>query len=66
MMWTSVGDFLAMGGHGLYVWSSYGAALLLVLFELFRLKQGHGNLKKRLLRRLAAGLEVEATHEEKK
>ena len=24
-------DFLAMGGHGLYVWLAYGAGLLVVL-----------------------------------
>lgn len=28
-----IGDFLAMGGHGLYVWLSYGAAVAVVLYN---------------------------------
>jgi heme exporter protein D len=27
MSFSSVGEFLAMGHHGLYVWSAYGLAL---------------------------------------
>lgn len=30
MSFDSVHDFLAMGGHGLYVWLSYGAGLIIV------------------------------------
>jgi heme exporter protein D len=33
MQWGSPAEFLAMGGHGLYVWGSYGAAALLMLAE---------------------------------
>jgi heme exporter protein D len=33
MNWTSVDNFLHMGGYGLYVWGSYGAALLLMVLE---------------------------------
>jgi len=33
MSFDSLGDFLAMGGHGLYVWLSYGAALIIVLYN---------------------------------
>jgi heme exporter protein D len=29
----SFGEFLAMGGHGLYVWLSYGATLIIVLYN---------------------------------
>lgn len=31
MSFESLNDFLAMGGHGLYVWLAYGAGLLVVL-----------------------------------
>jgi len=31
--WNSVGDFLAMGGYGLYVWGSFGATALLMSVE---------------------------------
>lgn len=32
-MWDGIGDFIAMGGHGPYVWGSYGAFALLLLLE---------------------------------
>jgi len=30
---ASFSDFLAMGNHGLYVWSSYGAGMLVLLIN---------------------------------
>jgi heme exporter protein D len=30
---ASFQDFLAMGGHGLYVWLSYAAALIIILYN---------------------------------
>lgn len=30
----SLADFIAMGRHGLYVWSAYGFAALVVLYNL--------------------------------
>ena len=30
MKFASFGDFLAMGHHGLYVWSAYGICLLVL------------------------------------
>jgi heme exporter protein D len=33
MSFGSLPEFFAMGGHGLYVWLSYGAALLVVFFN---------------------------------
>ena len=38
MTFSSLADFLAMGGHGLYVWLSYGAALLVVLYNVLSLR----------------------------
>ena len=43
-MWTSFGDFLAMGGYGFYVWGSMGACLLVCVLEPISL-----NLKRRAL-----------------
>ena len=43
-MWNSFGDFLAMGGYGLYVWGSLGACALVCVFEPISL-----NLKRRAL-----------------
>jgi heme exporter protein D len=33
MTWTSFDQFLHMGGYGLYVWGSYGVALVLMTAE---------------------------------
>ncbi|MFW6093577.1 MAG: heme exporter protein CcmD [Pseudomonadota bacterium] len=33
MSFSSFGEFLAMGEHGLYVWLSYGAALIIVVYN---------------------------------
>ena len=30
-----IAEFLHMGGHGFYIWGSYGTALFLVLVEVF-------------------------------
>ncbi|MEJ2043212.1 MAG: heme exporter protein CcmD [Reinekea sp.] len=35
MAFESVADFLAMGGHGLYVWLSYGIAGAVFIYNLF-------------------------------
>jgi heme exporter protein D len=31
--WNSVGEFLAMGGYGLYVWGSFGLCALALVVE---------------------------------
>lgn len=33
MSFNSVADFLAMGGHHLYVWLAYGAALAVIVWN---------------------------------
>lgn len=33
MKWTSLNEFFAMGGYGLYVWGSYAVAVVLMLVE---------------------------------
>ena len=33
MNWSSLNDFLAMGGYGLYVWGSYGMCALVFVAE---------------------------------
>ncbi|MDH4237032.1 MAG: heme exporter protein CcmD [Nitrospira sp.] len=37
MYWESVGDFLAMGGYGLYVWTSYIVTALCMVWEILAL-----------------------------
>ncbi|MGB4115569.1 MAG: heme exporter protein CcmD [Polaromonas sp.] len=43
-MWNSFGDFLSMGGYGLYVWGSLGVCALVCVIEPITL-----NLKRRAL-----------------
>ena len=31
--WNSFGEFLAMGGYGLYVWGSFGVTALILVVE---------------------------------
>lgn len=31
--WASFSDFIAMGGYGFYVWSSFGATVLIMAIE---------------------------------
>jgi heme exporter protein D len=39
MNWNSIGEFLAMGGYGLYVWGSYAVTFGLIALELVLLAQ---------------------------
>ncbi len=32
--WTSLADFAAMGGYGLYVWGAFGVAALVIVGEM--------------------------------
>lgn len=33
MKWASLGEFLAMGGYGLYVWGSYSVTAFVIALE---------------------------------
>jgi len=37
MSWGSVGEFLHMGGYGLYVWGSYSVTLVALALEAWAL-----------------------------
>jgi heme exporter protein D len=39
MNWTSLDQFLHMGGYGLYVWGSYGVTLVVLLAEAVMARQ---------------------------
>ncbi len=41
MNWGSATEFFAMGGYGLYVWSSYAAMAVLMLTEPWLTAQRH-------------------------
>lgn len=54
MAFNSFSEFIAMGGHGLYVWASYAVAVGVILFNVFSLKKIKSNLlieQKRMERR---------------
>ncbi|MCV6587877.1 MAG: heme exporter protein CcmD [Marinobacterium sp.] len=52
MSFDSFSDFLAMGGHGLYVWLSYGIALAVIVINLVGPVMARKQLLADLLRRL--------------
>ena len=39
MHWNSWTEFIAMGGHGLYVWGSFGVTAVVLGWELLALVQ---------------------------
>ena len=46
MSFSSFSEFLAMGNHGLYVWSAYGISLLILTINLLLpLRARHNYLK---------------------
>lgn len=36
-MWDGIGDFLAMGGHGPWVWGAYGLMAVMIVAEMLLL-----------------------------
>jgi heme exporter protein D len=50
MSFDSFGEFLAMGGHGLYVWVSYAASVIIVLANVISVRR----LRRRYLREARA------------
>ena len=41
MQWGSFSEFVAMGGYGLYVWTSFGVTALCMLGEVLALRRRH-------------------------
>jgi heme exporter protein D len=41
MQWNSLSEFLAMGGHGFYVWPSFGVTALCMIWEMLALRRRH-------------------------
>jgi len=41
MQWGSLTEFLAMGGYGLYVWTSFGATALCMVWEVLAVWHRH-------------------------
>jgi heme exporter protein D len=39
MQWGSLSEFLAMGGYGLYVWTSFGATALCMVWEVVSIRR---------------------------
>ncbi len=52
MSFESFSDFLAMGGHGLYVWLSYGVAALIFLANVILPMKKKNEIVKKHVQRL--------------
>jgi heme exporter protein D len=50
MHWSSLSEFWAMGGYGLYVWGSYAVTLALLILEVMLLRKGRTQTLKLLKR----------------
>lgn len=53
-MWNSPAAFFAMGGYGLYVWSSFGVCALVFIFEPMQIRNRHKLIVMRLKREIRA------------
>ena len=47
MQWGSVGEFIAMGGYGGYVWGAFGVTFVLMAGEVFTVVKGHAQALRR-------------------
>ncbi|MBK7417251.1 MAG: heme exporter protein CcmD [Dechloromonas sp.] len=54
MHWASFSDFIAMGGYGFYVWSSFGATALIMAIEPIIASRNHKTTIARLKRQIRA------------
>jgi heme exporter protein D len=54
MQWSSVADFLHMGGYGLYVWGSFGVCAAALVLEQLLLKWRQDAIVRSLRRRARA------------
>jgi heme exporter protein D len=52
--WNSFGDFLHMGGYGVYVWGSFGVTALIMLVEPIVVARNRKTTIARLKRQLRA------------
>lgn len=58
MNWGSPAEFFAMGGHGLYVWGSFGVCALLMIVEPIMARKRRNDILRSLRReRLAETLD---------
>jgi heme exporter protein D len=53
-MWNSPSEFIAMGGYALYVWSSFGMCVLVLLLEVVVIRARHKQVVLRLKQQLLA------------
>lgn len=53
MIWNSLGDFVAMGGYGAYVWGAFGVVLAAMAAEVLLLGQRWRSVREQV-RRAAA------------
>ena len=41
MKWQSIGEFIAMGGYGFYIWSTFALAAALIALEIVLVFRRH-------------------------
>ncbi len=46
MQWDGLADFLALGGYGFYVWTSFGVTALCMVWEVLALWRRRGAASK--------------------
>ena len=54
MIWNSPAEFFAMGGYALYVWSSFGVCVLIMVLEPWAIQRRRKVIVQRLKREMRA------------
>ena len=63
MNWSSVSEFVAMGGYGLYVWGAFGVTALVMGAEMLALRARRKALRAQGIAAAAPARYREAPHE---
>lgn len=62
--WNSFGEFIAMGGYGLYVWGSFGVTALVMIVEPILVARNRKSTIALLKRQLRADARAETRSKE--
>lgn len=52
MYFDNVADFIAMGGHGFFVWSAYGISALLIIGNMVLAARQQGRVRREIARQV--------------
>lgn len=64
MAFSSLSEFVAMGGYGFYVWLSYGLSVLSIIALVWFFRAQHQQLKQQIKQDIARQARIKAANRE--